>query len=101
LGLVKYLLGRNLEEFPLSLFSQNRQTMSTAKIIYEQYKVLPKRVREELKALIVNEDNQEPPLTLMQEIEESLKQVKLMKEGKIPKRTWADLKKEIQKPQVD
>lgn len=75
--------------------------MSTAQIIYEQYKVLPKRVPEELKALIVNEDNQEPPLTLMQEIEESLKQVKLMKEGKIPKRTWADLKKEIQKPQVD
>lgn len=73
--------------------------MSTAQIIYEQYKVLPKRVREELKALIINEDNQEQPLTLMQEIEESLKQVKLMKEGKIPKRTWADLKKEIQNPQ--
>jgi hypothetical protein len=32
----------------------------------------------------------------MQEIEESLKQVILMKEGKIPKRTFADLKKEIQ-----
>jgi hypothetical protein len=73
--------------------------MSTAQIIYEQYKVLPKRVREELKALIINEENQEKPLTLMQEIEESLKQVKLMKEGKIPKRTWADLKKEIQNPQ--
>lgn len=56
------------------MFSQNSQTMSTAQIIYEQYKVLPKRVREELKALIVNEDTQEPPLTLMQEIEESLKQ---------------------------
>lgn len=70
--------------------------MSTAQIIYEQYKVLPKRVREELKALIVNEETQEQPLTLMQEIEESLKQVKLMKEGKIPKRTFADLKKEIQ-----
>ncbi len=61
--------------------------MSTAQIIYEQYKVLPKRVRAELKALIVNEDNQEQPLTLMQEIEESLKQVKLIKEGKMPKKT--------------
>ncbi len=71
--------------------------MSTAQIIYEQYKVLPKRVREELKALIISEDNQEQPLTLMQEIEESLKQVKLI----MPKRTWADLKKEIQKTQVD
>ncbi|MFN3382324.1 MAG: hypothetical protein ACK41O_22915 [Runella zeae] len=73
--------------------------MSTAQIIYEQYKVLPKRVREELKALIINEGNQEQPLTLMQEIEEGLKEVKLMKEGKMPKRTWADFKKEIQKPQ--
>ncbi|MDF7821901.1 hypothetical protein P1X15_30070 [Runella sp. MFBS21] len=73
--------------------------MSTAQIIYEQYKVLPKRVREELKALIINEDSQGQSPTLMQEIEESLKQVKLMKEGKIPKRTWADFKKEIQKPQ--
>lgn len=65
--------------------------MSTAQIIYEQYKVLPKHVREELKALIVNEDNQEQPLTLMQEIEESLKQVKLIKEGKMPKKNMRDL----------
>ncbi len=65
--------------------------MSTAQIIYEQYKVLPKRVREELKALIINEDNQEQPLTLMQEIEESLKQVKLIKEGKMPKKNMRDL----------
>jgi hypothetical protein len=71
--------------------------MSTAQIIYEQYKVLPKRVREELKALIVNEENQE--LTLMQEIEEGLKEVKLMKEGKIPTRTFADLKNEIHNAQ--
>lgn len=73
--------------------------MSTAQIIYEQYKVLPKRVREELKALIISEDNQDPPLTLMQEIEEGLKEVKLMKEGKIPARTFADLKKEIHNAQ--
>lgn len=65
--------------------------MSTAQIIYEQYKVLPKRVREELKALIINEDNQEQPLSLMQEIEESLKQVKLIKEGKMPKKNMRDL----------
>jgi phosphopantothenate synthetase len=65
--------------------------MSTAQIIYEQYKVLPKRIREELKALIVNEDNQEQPLTLMQEIEESLKQVKLIKDGKMPKKNMRDL----------
>ena len=32
--------------------------MSTAQIIYEQYKVLPKRIQKELKALIIKEDNQ-------------------------------------------
>ena len=65
--------------------------MSTAQIIYEQYKVLPKRIQEELKALIIKEDNQGEPLTLMQEIEESLNQVKLIKEGKMPKKNMRDL----------
>ena len=74
--------------------------MSTAQIIYEQYKVLPKRIQKELKALIIKEDNQgEQPLTLMREIEEGLKEVKLVKEGKIPARTFADLKKEMQNAQ--
>ena len=73
--------------------------MGTAQIIYEQYKVLPKRIQEELKALIIKEDNQEQSLTLMQEIEEGLKEVKLVKEGKIPARTFADLKKEMQNAQ--
>ena len=30
--------------------------MSTAQIIYEQYRVLPMRVRQELKSLIVTEE---------------------------------------------
>lgn len=60
--------------------------MSTAQIIYEQYKVLPKRVRQELKALIINEEEVEKPLSLMEEIKESLKQVKLIREGKMPKK---------------
>jgi hypothetical protein len=65
--------------------------MSTAQIIYEQYKVLPKRVRQELKALIVSEEEAEKPLTLMEEIEESLKQVKLIQEGKMPKKHMRDV----------
>ncbi len=69
--------------------------MSTAQIIYEQYKVLPKRVRQELKALIVSEEKTEKPLSLMEEIEESLKQVKLIREGKLPRRTFDDLKQEM------
>ncbi len=70
--------------------------MNTAKIIYEQYKVLPKRVREELKALIVNEDEPEVTNSLMAEIEESLEEIKAMKEGKIPSRTYADFRKEME-----
>ncbi len=70
--------------------------MNTAQIIYEQYRVLPKRVRTELKALILKEDE---PISLMQEIEAGLKEVKLMQEKKIPTRTWADLKRELQNAQ--
>lgn len=67
--------------------------MNTAQIIYEQYKVLPKRVQKQLKALIISEKEQS--LTAMQEIEEGLKEVKLMREGKIPARSFADLKREM------
>jgi len=69
--------------------------MSTAQIIYEQYKVLPRRVRQELKSPIVGEDEAEKPLSLMEEIEESMKQVKLIREGKLPRRTFADLIREM------
>ena len=68
--------------------------MSTAQIIYEQYKVLPKRIRKELKALIIKEE-EAIPMTLMEELEQSLKEVKLMREGKIPSRTFDDLKREM------
>lgn len=69
--------------------------MSTAQIIYEQYKVLPKRVRQQLKELIVSEEEIGKPVSLMEELEESLKEVKLIREGKLPRRTFADLKREM------
>lgn len=65
--------------------------MSTAQIIYEQYKVLPKRVRQELKKLIISEEENENPLSLMEEIELSLKQAKLIQEGKLPKKNMRDI----------
>lgn len=65
--------------------------MTTAQIIYEQYKVLPKRVRQELKSLIASEEEAEKPLSLMEEIEEGLKQVKLIREGKLPRKNARDL----------
>lgn len=68
--------------------------MTTAQIIYEQYKVLPKRVRQELKSLIVSEEA-ERSFSLMEDIEQGLKEVKLIREGKLPRRTFADLKREM------
>lgn len=64
--------------------------MSTAQIIYEQYKVLPKRVREELKSLIISEEEEEN-MPLLAQIEQGLKEVKLIREGKLPKRNMRDL----------
>jgi len=80
----------------LSLTARKKSTMNTARIIYEQYKVLPKRVREELKALIVSEGEPEVANSLMAEIEQGLEEVLAMKEGRIPVRTYADFKKELE-----
>ena len=70
--------------------------MNTAKIIFEQYKVLPKKVRQELKALIISEDEPEAANSLMAEIEQSLEEIKAMKDGKIPSRTYAEFRKELE-----
>ncbi|QKZ15008.1 hypothetical protein [Spirosoma sp. KUDC1026] len=69
--------------------------MTTAQIIYEQYKVLPKRIRQELKLLINSEDEAEKPFSLMEDIEQGLNEVKLIRKGKLPRRTFADLKREM------
>lgn len=69
--------------------------MNTAKIIYEQYKVLPKKVRQELKALIVSEDDEDIPMSLLSQIEQGLTEVKAMQEGKIPVRTFEDMQRDI------
>lgn len=66
--------------------------MSTAQIIYEQYKVLPKRVRQELKSFIVNEQE---PSALLNDIKTGLQEVNAIQAGKLPKRTFADLKREM------
>jgi hypothetical protein len=68
--------------------------MTTAQIIYEQYKVLPKRIRQELKTLINSEDEAETTFSLLEDIEQGLNEVKLIRQGKLPRRTFADLKRE-------
>ncbi len=70
--------------------------MNTAKILYEQYKVLPKKVQKEFKALIISEEEPKEQKTLMAEIEESLEEIKAMKDGKIPSRTYAEFRKEME-----
>ena len=69
--------------------------MTTAQIIYEQYKVLPKRVRQELKSLIISEEETETPFSLREDIEQGLNEVKLIRAGKLPRRTFADQKRDM------
>ena len=68
--------------------------MSTAQIIYEQYKVLPKKVQNELKSLI-NSENDEENVRLIEQVIQGLREVKLIREGKLPRKTFQELKREI------
>lgn len=54
--------------------------MTTVKALFEVYKTLPKRSRKVLKDLIETEESKS---ILMSEIEEGLKQVKQIREGKL------------------
>jgi hypothetical protein len=67
--------------------------MSTAQIIYEQYKVLPKKLQNELKSLIISE-NVEETVPLIEQVAKGLREVKLIREGKLPRKTFQELKHE-------
>ena len=54
--------------------------MTTVIALFEVYKTLPKRSRQVLKELIETEESKS---VLMSEIEEGLKQIRQIKEGKI------------------
>lgn len=62
--------------------------MSTAQIIYEQYKILPKKVQKELKQLIDEDTNRTP---LLSQIEKGLQEVKLIRNGKSKALTLNDV----------
>ncbi len=68
--------------------------MSTAQIIYEQYKVLPKKVQNELIALI-NKNNDEKNVRLIEQVTQGLREVKLIRKRKLPRKTFQELKREI------
>ncbi|MCP1382591.1 endonuclease Q family protein [Runella salmonicolor] len=69
--------------------------MSTAQILYKQYKALPKRLQNELKQLINAEEEELVEINLP-EFKKAVKQVKLLREGKIQARPVSELIKELE-----
>nr|WP_293844903.1 hypothetical protein [uncultured Arsenicibacter sp.] len=72
--------------------------MTTAQILFEQYKVLPSRVKRELKEMIIQEEA-EDVVPLKDQIKEGLKEIKLIKEGKLKAKSadvfLAELRQEL------
>lgn len=69
--------------------------MSIAEILYEQYKVLPKKVQNELKALI-NTGDKETVSVSVKALKNAVEEVKQLKEGKIQARPIKELFKELE-----
>ena len=69
--------------------------MSTAQVLYQQYKALPERLQKELKQLIVEDKNELIEINLS-EFKKAVKQVKLLREGKIQARPISELFKELE-----
>ena len=62
--------------------------MTTASALYEVYKTLPKNTRKKFKTLIETEQDNN---ILLSEIQEGLKQVKAIREGRIKTKSIKDL----------
>ncbi|OIN61101.1 hypothetical protein [Arsenicibacter rosenii] len=69
--------------------------MTTAQILFEQYKVLPSRVKRELKEMIIQEEA-EDIVPLKDQIKEGLKEIKLIKQGKLKARTLDQVLTELE-----
>jgi hypothetical protein len=70
--------------------------MTTAQVIYEQYKVLPKRVKKELTALIIQEQEELYDDISLPAIKRAAENVKLLKAGKLKTRDIGELFKELE-----
>lgn len=68
--------------------------MSTAQILFEQYKVLPKKIRKQLRTLIEEEENEYVDISLPH-FKEAVKQVKLLKQGKLKTTDAREFLKEL------
>lgn len=74
--------------------------MNTAQILFEQYKVLPPRVRRELKELI-NQEEDEEKVPLREQIREGLKEIRLIQEGKLQAKSADEFLAELKKEMAD
>lgn len=68
--------------------------MTTAQVLFEQYKVLPPRIRHELKELI-NEDEEDEKVPLLEQIRQGMKEVRLIKDGKLKAKSLSEVLQEI------
>lgn len=74
--------------------------MSTVQILFEQYKVLPPRLQQQLKTLI-NQEVDEEKVPLIEQIREGLKEVRLVKEGKLQAQSADEFLAELRKEMAD
>ena len=65
--------------------------MSQANALYELYKYLPEKAKKQFKQLVEKNEMVEVPI---EALEKGLQEVKLIQQGKLPRRTFADLKRE-------
>ncbi|MEI7583059.1 hypothetical protein [Runella sp.] len=66
--------------------------MSQAHALYELYKHLPEKAKKQFKQLVEKNELVEVPI---EALEKGLQEVKLIQQGKLPRRTFADLKREM------
>lgn len=81
--------------------------MTTAQVLFQQYQVLPKRIRQELKELIIKaekpsvdddeDDNGDTIRISMKALKESIHEVKLLKAGKQTGRPIEELLAELKR----
>ena len=73
--------------------------MSTAQILFEQYKVLPSRIQRELKTLINEEGEEHVPLR--EQIRQGMQEIRLIKEGKLQAKSADDFLTELRNELAD
>lgn len=81
--------------------------MTTAQVLYQQYKVLPPRIKKELKELIVKEatfidededdENGNTIRIAVEPLKEGLRELKLVLAGKLKARAAREVLEEIEK----